>query len=637
MELASTLRELSSAQDLERLLAARFPVPSSVGEDRLNLRLGQRLLARFIEAGHPKTTLIEFPTGYGKTLAAVVAAHLLMQAGRVSHMLVLVPSDEQRTRWLDDVGGTFLEVGGEEIGAWDATDAASLRYYALGQAKVFVATIQAARGQAGKMLIDNLVGRGTWLVVVDEAQYYAADAEGSAWSRDLKSVLDKPNVLHWLAMSATPLRRDGRYGLLGSPDLVVSMKVAKDEGAIRPLAVRMEEYVVDMVVDGVLPPERVRTSDIERWVEESGEADLTAWEVKRRVRYHAKYLSRIILNTIALWSEKQSSAGQARQHQILVFAMSVRHAKHLAEAFNKIHPGDDKFADYIGDTADRDAARSTAENERVLKEFKDNELPCLVQVAKAGIGFDNKRCSTLLFLNLLGPTPLLMQFIGRGLRRNEEVPAGEDVCDLVASFDHPGRKMFELLEEAMLGGEERPEKEPREPGGEDGPRLRDIPPFFMMDATFDHARIFRPLDAEVEGAARGMETSDDPKARAIRAAAGYRPDVLRTLVAEYMTTREEEKIRAFSLTAQHDQAKAQMTGAFRILVDNVMKLRSQNRLTVDSSTVGDIHSKIHGEWKRHHGVGHGKMTVDDFRAKHEWVRRINGLVLSGTVPGFLAL
>src|SRR4029077_3234052 len=82
----------------------------------------------------------------------------------------------------------------------------------------------------------------------------------------------------------------------------------------------------------------------------------------------------------------------------------------------------------------------------VLKRYKDNQLQCLVQVDKAGEGFNNKRSSVLVFLNLIRSSSKLAQQLGRGLRRNHALPFDQDVCFVFASADTEIATFLENLE-----------------------------------------------------------------------------------------------------------------------------------------------------------------------------------------------
>jgi len=629
MELSGPLRDLATAAELREFIEEHYPTPSSVEGRSLKLRLGQVLLARALTSGWTKGSMfIEFPTGYGKTEGAVIATHLLRLEGRISHVLIIVPSEEQRDKWVHDGPKAFLQVTGQVLEICDAADDSAARYHSIDGVRVFVMLIQSAIKDHGRKKLAELMASGRWLVVVDEAQYYAPKEEGAAWSNGLKAILDKPVVEFWLGMSATPLRRSRQYGLLGKPDLVVPVKVGIDEGAIRTLSVRAEEYVVDLQLDDAAAPIRVHTSEIASWAGDGDAKAITAWELRHRVRYHHKFLSQIIGHALGIHYEK--STHQPGQHQMLVFAMSVRHAKHLTEAINRIAAEHD-FADYIGETADPQARRTPDENKAVLERFKKNQLPCMVQVAKAGVGFDNKRCSTLLFLNLIGNSPLLLQFIGRGLRRNEVVPIKDDICHAVVSKDHPGMDLFREMD----AGEEE-DKQPGREGHGGGWRMIGLPAFFLLDATFDHAEIIQPFEAEER--LRALRESEHPQVRELiaQAEAAAGGDIL-AWVKQAMVLERSEVLTKMRRAARHDQAKAQVNNARHAIVRNLIGLRNGGRKTVDSSQFGPLYNALDGEYIRLTGLPQKKMTVTDLQAKYAWLEAINDQVRARNVPDFLDL
>lgn len=635
MEYARAMRELSSAEDLRRLIETSFPSPSSLEARAVSLRLGQTLVARLVATAPRQRLFIEYPTGYGKTLAAALAAVELRNQGLVKHVLILVPSDEQRSKWLAEAEDLFGKLSDDSWGAFEATEVAALSYFRRGDVRIFVGTIQSCIGKAGKFIVDELLGQSDWLVIVDEAQYYAPEAEGQAWTAGLRSILERPGVKHWLAMSATPLRRNNKYGFLGSPNIIIPIKVAIDEGALRPPRVRAEEYVIDIGLgdDNQDNVQRVKTSDIEQWASENGgDHSISAWEMRKRVRYDSRYVSQILAHAAGILRRKETQ--NPGQNQLLVFAMSVRHAKHLAEAFNNIEPG---FADYIGDTDDPEAARSTDENVSVMQRFKANELPCLVQVAKAGVGFDNIRCSVLLFLNIIGPSPLLAQFIGRGLRRNLSVDPAKDICDIITSMDHPGLSMMLDMQEEIAPAESGDllGDDAGGTGSEGGPRLTEIPDWFLIEATFEHAQIFTPYDNEVREQVGRIERSQSVTARQLRSEAEGQQVELFDLVRRFMEEERRTNHEQQSVATRHAQGKALLNQAFSTVLGNVLRLRSTNNLTIDSSQRGEIAKRINTAWLREGGRRAGEATIEDMQAKYDWLQRLNRLVQTGTLPGFL--
>jgi superfamily II DNA or RNA helicase len=79
---------------------------------------------------------------------------------------------------------------------------------------------------------------------------------------------------------------------------------------------------------------------------------------------------------------------------------------------NDIRPN---FANWIG-TGDN--GRKSKDNEKILLEYKNGLLPCLVQVSVAGEGFDNPQSSIIIYLSLQYNGNQVVQKIMRAMRRN---------------------------------------------------------------------------------------------------------------------------------------------------------------------------------------------------------------------------
>ena len=95
-----------------------------------------------------------------------------------------------------------------------------------------------------------------------------------------------------------------------------------------------------------------------------------------------------------------------KEHKMLVFAMGVSHAKLICDQINRI--SDKKRADWIGvqsiikkdDNTSVQIGRSEKINTQVIEDFKEGKFDVLVQVRKAAEGFNDVKCSVLVFLNL---------------------------------------------------------------------------------------------------------------------------------------------------------------------------------------------------------------------------------------------
>jgi superfamily II DNA or RNA helicase len=307
-------------------------------------------------------------------------------------MLVIVPSEEQFSSYLEEIETDMADIGCPISGALKATSGLGLKQHRLNQAEVFVTTIQTLAVNRGD--VDDLLSTGLWLLAADEFHRYS---KNNTWGEALTGL----NVVFRLAVSATPDRTDrANKAIDGVADVRVTLKEAVEEGAIRPVIVRSSDYAIDITLKDEDTPRRLSTAELRQELADTG-ADISASEVKRELRYFSKYLYKAILDAYIKLIELNTA--QQGQHKMIVFAMGVGHAKTVCDQINGI--AGEKVADWIGvqSSVPKDdgtivtIGRSDKDNKTVLENFKAGKFNVLVQVKKATEGFNDVRCSVLLF------------------------------------------------------------------------------------------------------------------------------------------------------------------------------------------------------------------------------------------------
>lgn len=560
-------------------------------------------------------------TGYGKTLGICCSYAALRHAGVVQRMLIIVPSAEQLSSYLEEIEQDMARVGAPVSGAYRAISDLSLRLHRRNEAEIFVATIQSLSG-SGIATVHDLMSSGRWLVAADEFHRYADD---NTWGEAIKSL----SPVFTIAVSATPNRTDkSAKAIEGEFDVNVSLAEAVEEGAIRRVVTHVMDYTVDLTMGGDQTPERFTLSSL---ADELGGSeklqDLSQMEIKKEIRYHSKYISESLLNAISKLEELNTE--QPGEHKMLVFALGVRHAQAICEQIKSVAP--QLQADWIGTQAtDRDGkqhGRSDSENETVLARFKRGEITILVQVRKAAEGFNDVRCSVLVFLNMMDICVLLWQCVGRGLRRNFAIPEHLDRCHIYASHDHPGLELFKKLADTLALPEEDPIVNERTgAAGTGGPIIYDIPEFFIVDASFSGEELYFPLGDTTMPQSQVLERvrssvpqlqqqTDESMLQLIRQALGVEPQVLST----------SERI---------DRAKDRITKAVGTLASNVVRIRAdRSGGTFPKSMLGDTCKAIHRRWKTlNSGNGQSAMTMEELERKYSWIQGINTSIRSSADP-----
>lgn len=592
----------------------------------LKLRDGQRQIVELLNdpesrPRRQRQLIAVLPTGYGKTLGICCSYAALRHAGVVQRLLIVVPSAEQLGSYLDEIEADMARTGAPVSGAYRAISDLSLRLHRRNEAEIFVATVQSLGG-SGIATVHDLLSSGRWMLAADEFHRYADE---NTWGEAIKSL----SPVFTAAVSATPDRTDrSAKAIDGKADVEISLAEAVSEGAIRRVVTHVMDYTVDLTMGGEQVPERFSLSSLADALGGSDKLqDLSQIEVKREIRYHSKYISESLLNAVSKLEELNSE--HPGEHKMLVFALGVRHAQTICDQIQFIAP--QLKGDWIGtqstDREGRQNGKSDNENETVLARFKRGELQILVQVRKAAEGFNDVRCSVLVFLNMLNESVLLQQAVGRGLRRNYAIPEATDRCHVYVSHDHPGIKFLKALADELATPEDEPIIDER-PGaaGTGGPTIYDIPEFFIVDASFSGEELYFPLGDTTIPQSIALERvrsvvpqlqgqADNVTLQLIRQALGVEPQVMSTF----------ERI---------ERAKQRVTKAVGTLASNVVRIRAdRSGGTFPKSMLGDTCKAIHRRWKSlNSGNGQSAMTMEELERKYGWVQGLNSSIRSSADP-----
>ena len=143
----------------------------------LKLRNGQRQIIDLLNdpTSRPRQErqlIAVLTTGYGKTLGICCSYAALRHAGVVQRLLIVVPSAEQLSSYLDEIEQDMARVGAPVSGAYRAISDLSLRLHRRNEAEVFVATVQSLSG-SGIATVHDLMSSGRWMLAADEFHRYA--------------------------------------------------------------------------------------------------------------------------------------------------------------------------------------------------------------------------------------------------------------------------------------------------------------------------------------------------------------------------------------------------------------------------------------------------------------------------------
>lgn len=573
MESSSPLSGLSPAENLKRRL-------NYAG---LTLRPGQQAMVDYV-VNHPNQNIYSanLPTGYGKTRMALGVADVLIQQGRINRVLIVVPTDTQRTQFVEGVNCDIAAYGFKLRGALRCTgEPSNLTAAKMNISDTFVTTIQAIHNDID--FYHDLIDKGRWLIVCDE--YHRLKEDGK-WA----STIGELNYDISLGMTATV---PGSVATLFSqPDVEVSFKQAIEERAIRRVKAHIEHYFVDTIDD---------EGNVTRLTTET----VDTVDEKKGIRFSAKYLSSIISSAHDCLEYKNLQ--YPGQHQMLVFAMNIEHARHVSDTLNSMYGK--HYADWIG------MSRTHNENETVLKRYKDNEITALVQVDKAGEGFDHPRASVLVFLQLLRNTTVkAIQHAGRGVRRNDTIPLyEEDWCDMFAS---PDTGMAQVAID--MAKESTPIAEGDDIVDEDGSGNRQsplyaLPELKVIDVEHERSELISSIPQKTIDHAKEVIKKAEPVAGSV-----ISDERIKRILAE---EKLKQIARAEELSDPVKFWRDKVTEATRVLTGNVCRLRHGQ--SIPKSYMGDVAKHFNTMSVRKFRKKHDEMSADDFKLKYNWIRDIN--------------
>ena len=197
--------------------------------------------------------------------------------------------------------------------------------------------------------------------------------------------------------------------------------------------------------------------------------EVDVYLARRKLRFHEVYLETLLAPAFERFAEKRrelerlyrEAGGQGRperQHQMLVIAMSNKHAAAMLDFVRR------RFPHVRSDRIGQD--RPAGENAELLDAYREGQLDVMVQVDMIGEGTDIKPISVIVKADLVRAYSKTMQQLFRGMRFYSGFPAEANVCDIYAAGDMGIRSLLEwLTSEQQLGIQAK-----KEAGADERPR-----------------------------------------------------------------------------------------------------------------------------------------------------------------------
>jgi len=432
-------------------------VPGLAPRGEFRLRQGQEaFLAAWAEAlaRGERNALGVFVPGYGKTITALAAFLVARALGVADRVVVFVPRGNLRDQYAD--GGALAETFwnlGALPGTFCVADSDRVFLKNL-DTELVVTTYQYASGERGNDALLAYCRKNTALFVFDEVHHLADDG---TWAQALARFPHAASV----ALSGTPLRSDNKalFGVPFTEDAdgtqyyealhEVTMRDAHAEGGIlKRVDAHVVDYAIQMVHGDTGEEVELSLSALREVAATSNEVDV--YLARRKLRFHEVYLETLLGPAFQRFEEKRQRLAEAlrqpppRNHQMLVIAMSNRHAAAILEfverrfpAFSSTRIGQDVPA---GARAERLAA------------YREGRVDVMVQVDMIGEGTDIKPISVIVKADLVRALSKTMQQVFRGMRYVPEWPEAENRCDLYAADDSDVVETLRWIAEEQRAG-----------------------------------------------------------------------------------------------------------------------------------------------------------------------------------------
>lgn len=342
----------------------------------------------FFKLDKPKPAIIVAPTAFGKS---IVIAHIANGIG--DKVLVLQPTKEL----LEQNYNKFITLGGE--------------------AKIFSASMkQKEVGNVTYATIGSIIKIATTIkelgfskIIIDECDRYPRSKDGM-----LRKFIDAIKATHVLGLTATPLKLQTNMGDTGPFSKLVMLTNRSKHGNFFKDIIHIAQ-IQDIVKLGYWTPLEYQAYDFNtgELIYNSSGAEFTSDSIAKA--YENQNLETKIIKKVAELEDKKA---------ILVAVPTVEQATNLAKKIPRaavVHGG-----------------TPTAERNRIIDEFRNQQIRVVVQVNVLTVGFDYPELDCLITGRATASISWWYQFVGRATRIHPDKKSAL-VVDFVGALDRFGK------------------------------------------------------------------------------------------------------------------------------------------------------------------------------------------------------
>lgn len=383
-----------------------------------------------------------FVPGYGKTITALSSFVVAHAMGIAKKLVVFVPRGNLRDQYADaeELRRVFSNIGAPSFSFCVAdSERAFLKNIST---EIIITTYQYASGKGGHKALQLYCENAPCMFVFDEVHHLSDDG---LWANKISKFRHSCSV----SLSGTPMRADNK-SLFGVPfdirrngDKIEQYYVALHEVTLRDahsegkILKKVQAHVIDYHIrlKNKETGETVVLS-LEQMANLGNGEDIDVFLARKNLRFHEVYLQSLLTPAFTRLAEifqrrisemANDTAGNNRNHQLLVIAMSNKHAAAILE-YVQVH-----FPQFRSERIGQDVPEK--ERHKYLDDYRNGKIDVMVQVDMIGEGTDIKPISIIVKADLVRAQSKTLQQLFRGMRYYAPFGEQHNICDIFVARD----------------------------------------------------------------------------------------------------------------------------------------------------------------------------------------------------------
>lgn len=383
-----------------------------------------------------------FVPGYGKTITALASFVIAQHIGLAKKLVVFVPRGNLRDQYADkhELQKLFTDIGAPSF-SFCVADSERVFLKNI-STDIIITTYQYASGKGGHKALLAFCESAPCMFVFDEVHHLSEDG---LWAEKIKKFSHSCSV----SLSGTPMRADNKT-LFGVPfdfrrngDKIEQYYVALHEVSLRDahaegkILKRVQAHVIDYSI-------RLKNREtgetvvfsLEQMANLGDGNDIDVFLARKKLRFHEVYLESLLAPAftrfVEIYSRRTTQVTYhentgTRNHQLLVIAMSNKHAAAMLE-FIRFH-----YPQFRSERIGQDVPEH--ERNLYLDEYRNGKIDVMVQVDMIGEGTDIKPISIIVKADLVRAHSKTLQQLFRGMRYYAPFGEKNNVCDIFVAKD----------------------------------------------------------------------------------------------------------------------------------------------------------------------------------------------------------